>query len=148
MATTNSSLISSTSNIVGVRSAGDAVVVVLPASETINTVSPAFAALDVHRLFEVPNGSELKSLYYDFADMDTDGTETLDLDIILQDDDGDTVLFNGGTTFEDAATGKVLLQDQFVNAKNTGVGYLALLSVTAAATGVAAAVLKMEFIYH
>ena len=146
MATYDSLLTGSNTTTAAVRSAGDAASVSLPAAQTIDTTT--LVATDFQRLWPVPNGSILLELALVVQDADTDGSPTLDMDIILRDDDGDTVLLNAGTAFQSAYDDLLQLQRQYVNAKNTGIGYVGFEVVTAAATGVAAATVDGTLRYH
>lgn len=60
---------------------------------------------DKRYLFPIPNGAEIYMLYEEHADLDS-GAGALDMDIVLEDDNGDTILYNAGTAFNAAVTGK------------------------------------------
>lgn len=109
----------------------------LPSGQTIDTTT--LAATDFQKLFPVTNGTLLNMLVLEVADPDTNATETLDMDVILRDDNGDTILFNAGAAFENAYDDTIQLLGVRVVAESNPEAFVGFYINTAAATGVAAA---------
>lgn len=72
-------------------------------NEEVPTTSIDYAA-DIYKLYPVANGWKLREIVLgNHGDADT-GSGTLDMDIVLQDDNGTTILYNAGTAFATART--------------------------------------------
>lgn len=112
-------------------------------SETIPTTSLDFAA-DVYKLLPMRGSRRILNLKIENADLDSHGTPTLDMDVVLVDDDNvvatPVVLHDAGTGFQAARTGPtghvdIPLNQEVVSKKNDA--YIGLKVVTAAATAAA-----------
>lgn len=105
------------------------------------TGTPAEDAADFSSVIPVPVGATLKHLFWEVGDFDVHATETIDMDIILRKvvsgSNVDTILYNAGTAFEDAATSSKLL-NQAVTETDTGYAIVGFLCNTAAATDASA----------
>lgn len=100
--------------------------------EDTQPVAELGEAGDKRKLFDVPDGLELVMLLETHGDMDTNASPTLDLDIVLVDDNGTTILYNAGAAYQAAvATPNVV----FLNGVRVkGNGHVAMLVNVAAAT--------------
>jgi hypothetical protein len=77
---------------------------IIPITDTVPTTELGEAG-DRRRIARISHGLELVALFLQHGDGDTGGT-AFDADIVLHDDDGDTILYNAGTAFSAAnATG-------------------------------------------
>lgn len=106
-------------------------------SQTIPTTS-LDAAGDKYGLIPLPDGVIITKLFLTHADLDS-GAGALDMDIVLVDDAGDTVLLNYSTAFNAAVTAPVVvLLNQTVTASTTyATAGIYLKVVTAASTAAA-----------
>lgn len=147
MATTYDSDITGSNTVLAPNTPWGAVVCEsLRASQTINTTT--LIATDFQRLWPVPNGAELLLVFLNVQDADAHATPTLDMDLTLRDDNGDTVLFNAGTAFQAAYDDYIILDSQKVLADADKPAYIGFEVVTAAATGVAAATVSGLLFYR
>lgn len=116
------------------------------------TVTVATTSLDEANdrvaFIPVPDRAELTRLFLlHGADLDTNATETLDMDVVLYSEDADgnvteTILYNAGTAFEDlvATVVPILLDHVRVPRTRYGFAWIGLKVNTAAATAQAGAV--------
>ena len=77
-------------------------------TETIATTS-LDDANDRVKFFPVENGQRLVELVLTHADLDS-GAGALDMDVVLSDANGETILFNAGTAFNAARTTALVIQ--------------------------------------
>ena len=75
---------------------------IIPITDTVPAAELGEAA-DRRRLAKISHGLELIALALIHGDGDS-GAGALDADIVLHDDDGDTILYNAGTAFNAAVT--------------------------------------------
>lgn len=75
---------------------------IIPISDTVPTTELG-EALDRRQLAKISHGLELIALSLIHGDGDS-GAGALDADIVLHDDNGDTILYNAGTAFNAAVT--------------------------------------------
>ena len=123
MATTNSNAIHTVRNIAPIGGAQQLCYDELPASETLNT---GLTAGDKHRLLSVPNGARVRFLDFAFDGFDGHATaKAADFDLIKEDDNGDTVLLDGGALFQQATPAPLALTDRLADVSTAGQIYVA-----------------------
>lgn len=109
-------------------------------TEMIAATSTADAG-DIVRLFPIEDGQQIVELALSHADLDSGGGN-LDMDVVLVDDNGTTILFNAGTGFNAARTTPLIVQTsstsnpQGIKVEYTGAdtAYIGLLVNVAAST--------------
>lgn len=95
-------------------------------------------------LLPVQTGRKIVFLLFDCADLDS-GAGNLDLDIVLRTTNAagthtDTILFNAGTAFASAQSGKIVICNTDVPADADSVGHIGLLCNVAASTPASGAI--------
>lgn len=93
------------------------------------------------RLFKVKNGTVInKVIVGNHDDLDS-GAGALDMDVVLVDDNGDTILYNAGTAFNAATTTPLIVLPGNITVVDTaGTAYVGLKVNVAASTAQAGAV--------
>lgn len=94
------------------------------------------------RLFKVKNGTIINKLIIgNHDDLDSGGGGALDMDVVLVDDAGDTILYNAGTAFNAATTTPLIVLPGNITVVDTvGAAYVGLKVNVAASTAQAGAV--------
>jgi hypothetical protein len=94
---------------------------------------------DLFKCFKVPDGVRLNYMLVTNEDLDSGGGGALDMDIVLVDDIGTTILYNAGTAFNAAVTVPtfVSLYNVEVVSRGDSTAYVALKVNTAASTAAA-----------
>lgn len=105
----------------------------IPVEETIPTTS-LDEADDRFRLVPLPLGATIVEIKVDSDDLDSDGSPALDMDIVIDENGTETVLFNAGTHFQAAAKDWVLPNHKITDADDEGKAYLQTKVNTGAAT--------------
>ena len=93
------------------------------------------------RLFKVKNGTIINKLIIGNHDDLDSGGGALDMDVVLVDDNGDTILYNAGTAFNAATTTPLIVLPGNITVVDTaGTAYVGLKVNVAASTAQAGAV--------